>query len=272
MNREPAVAGQFYPATSEAVAEQLDQFISVSSTPRQAVAVVVPHAGWVYSGRTAGMVYGSIVVPDHVILVGPNHFAEGTAPYALYDAGRWELPTGTVPIDEALAAMLFDNCDLLAEDPRAHRREHALEVQVPMLQRRNNRVKIVPLLIAGGVTRRGLGPLRELGACIASTVREFGQPVLLVASTDLNHYEDQQTSNIKDKLVLDAVLGLDEEGLAQRVEEVDVSMCGVAATCVVLYAAKKLGAKRAELIDYRTSGDVTGDYSSVVGYGGVVIE
>jgi hypothetical protein len=272
MNREPAVAGQFYPGSPDEVARQLDVLIHPSSAPRKAKAVMVPHAGWMYSGETAGMVYSAVAVPDHVILLGPNHRGVGSH-YALYSAGRWTLPTGEVSIDESLAAMLFDNCDQLAEDMQAHRMEHALEVQVPMLQRCNPRVRIVPLLIGGGWPESGgLSPLREIGRAIAVTVREFGKPVLLVASTDLNHYEDQETSSIKDKLVLDAVLALDEDGLMQRVREVEVSMCGVAPTYIVIHAAKRLGATKAELIDYRTSGNVSGDYSSVVGYGGVVID
>jgi AmmeMemoRadiSam system protein B len=142
-----------------------------------------------------------------------------------------------------------------------------------MLLHANPNVRIVPLLIAGGWSDAGeRRNLREIGAAIAQTVQEFGKPVLLLASTDLNHYENQETSNIKDKLVLDAVVNLDEEALMDRVHDVEISMCGVASTYIVLHAAKKLGAKHAELLDYRTSGDVSGDFARVVGYGAVVIE
>ena len=272
MNRVPAVAGQFYPASAAEVAAQLDVVMSDGPTRRPAIAVVVPHAGWMYSGATAGLVYSNIVVPDRVILIGPNHQNVGSR-YALYDAGAWETPGGAVRIAEVLAAELLDDCDLLAEDRRAHVAEHSLEVQVPMLLRANPSVEIVPILIGGPwPDAGGRGDLRMLGEAIATTVREFGRPVLLVASTDLNHYENQEASQIKDKLVLDAVVRLDAEGLMQRVKDVEVSMCGVAATFVVLVAAKKLGATRAEVLDYRTSGDVTGDFHRVVGYGGVVIE
>lgn len=272
MIRPPAVAGQFYPAQPARVEAELDGLLRPAPAPREAKAVVVPHAGWMYSGATAGKVYSAVRIPDHVILVGPNHHGLGS-PYALYDAGCWQTPVGDVPIDEPLAAQLLDNCELLAEDPRAHRVEHSLEVQVPMLRRLNPHVRIVPILIGGGWPESGgRSVLRQLGACLAGTVREYGAPVLLVASTDLNHYEDQETAHVKDKLVLDAVLQLDEDALMDRVRDVDVSMCGVAPTYIVIHAAKKLGARRAELIDYRTSGDVTGDFSAVVGYGGVVIE
>jgi AmmeMemoRadiSam system protein B len=226
----------------------------------------------VYSGPTAGILYSQVHVPDRVILLGPNHHGAGS-PYALYDAGAWRTPVGDVPIAEPLAAELLDNCDLLAEDAGAHRLEHSLEVQLPMLLRANPSVQIVPVLIGGGWPEvGGRRQLRELGEAIAQTVKEHRQPVLLLASSDLNHYADQQTSNRKDKLALDAVVALDEEGLMNRVIEHDISMCGVAPTYAVLVAAKRLGASRAELLDYRTSGEVSGDFSAVVGYGAVSIQ
>jgi len=271
MIRQPAVAGQFYPAAPQQVESELDTLIRPAPARRAAIAAVVPHAGWMYSGATAGVVYSNVRIPNHIIMVGPNHHGVGSA-YALFDAGAWRTPTGDVAIDEPLAADLLDNCDLLAADARAHSLEHSLEVQVPMLRRVNPQVKIVPVLIGGGWPESGGRPnLRAIGDAIAAVVRTYGRPVLLLASTDLNHYEDQETSHVKDKLVLDAVVNLDEDGLMQRVKEVDVSMCGVAPTYIVIHAAKKLGAQHAELLDYRTSGDVTGDFSAVVGYGGVVI-
>ena len=271
MIRQPAVAGQFYPARATEITAQLDELIKPKAESQTAIAIVVPHAGWMYSGATAGLLYSSVRIPDHVIMVGPNHHCVGSS-YALFDAGAWRTPVGDVPIDEPLAAALLDNCDLLAEDPRAHGGEHSLEVQVPMLHRVNPRVRIVPVLIGGDWPESGgREKLREIASAIGQTVREYGKPILLLASTDLNHYENQETSNIKDKLVLDAVVNLDEDGLMQRVKDVEVSMCGVAPTYIVIHAAKRLGAKRGTLVDYRTSGDVTGDHSSVVGYGAVVI-
>lgn len=272
MIREPAVAGQFYPASAREVEVQLGQLLTPAAAKGDAIAVVVPHAGWMYSGATAGKVYSAVRIPDRVIMVGPNHHGIGS-PYAVYDAGAWRTPAGDVAIAEPLASALLDNCELLAEDPHAHSAEHSLEVQVPMLLRANPNVHIVPVLIGGDWPESGgRRKLHEIGNAIAQTVKEYGQRVLLVASTDLNHYESQEISNVKDKLVLDAVVNLDEEALMDRVAEVGVSMCGVAPTYIVIVAAKKLGARRAELLDYRTSGDVTGDYSAVVGYGAVVIE
>jgi AmmeMemoRadiSam system protein B len=271
MIRHPAVAGQFYPASAKQVAAELDTLIRPSAAPQEAIAVVVPHAGWMYSGATAGILYSNVLIPSRVIMVGPNHHGVGST-YAVFGLGAWRTPAGDVPIDQLLARQLLDNCDLLAEDATAHGHEHSLEVQVPMLLRVNPGVQIVPVLIGGGWPESGgRTKLRQIGRAIAETVKKRSERILLVASTDLNHYEDQQTSNRKDKLALDAVVNLDEEALMDRVREHDISMCGVAPTYIVLAGAKQLGAKRAQLLDYRTSGDVSGDYSAVVGYGAVVI-
>ena len=270
--RQPAVAGQFYPADASEIEAALDALIPSAVPKRKAIAVVCPHAGWMYSGHTAGLVYSRVEFPDRVILVGPNHHGIG-GDYAVCGSGAWHTPVGDVPVAKSLALALLDNCELLTEDTRAHAREHSLEVQIPMLLRANPNVHIVPLLIGGGWPESGgRGELREIAAAIARSVKECGQPILLVASTDLNHYEDVETSRIKDKLVLDAVVHLDEDALMNCVIDKEVSMCGVAATYIVLHAAKKLGAKHAELLEYRTSGDVSGDFTRVVGYGGVVIE
>ena len=272
MIRPPAVAGQFYPGGARAIDAALDELIPSVLNPRPAIALVCPHAGWVYSGATAGKAYACVRVPDRVVLFGPNHHGIGSR-YALYKAGLWRMPNGDVPIAEALATELLDGCALLSEDPRAHAAEHSLEVQVPMLRRVNPHVQIVPILIgAAWPESGGRRELRELGEAIATVVKQHGKPVLLVASTDLNHYEDQQTSHRKDKLALEAVRALDPDGLMDCVTEHDISMCGVAPVYVVLVASKRLGARRAEVIDYRTSGDVSGDLTAVVGYGAIVIE
>jgi len=213
-----------------------------------------------------------VEIPDRVILVGPNHRDAGSR-YAVYSSGAWHTPVGDVPVAEPLAMELLDNCELLAEDAKAHTQEHSLEVQLPMLLRANPNVRIVPLLIGGGWPESGgRRELKEIGRAVAQCVKEYGKPVLLVASTDLNHYEDQEANHIKDNLVLDAIVKLDPDALMDRVIDVGVSMCGVAATYIVLQAALGLGARHAELLEYRTSGDVSGDYARVVGYGGVIIE
>jgi AmmeMemoRadiSam system protein B len=272
MIRPPAVAGQFYPADAGQVEAELDRVIHPVVEPRHAIAIIVPHAGWMYSGATAGIVYSAVKIPDHVIMIGPNHHNTGKSTYALFDAGKWQTPTGDVPVDEPLGAALLDNCDWFAEAARSHSAEHSLEVQLPMLRRVNPKVRVAPIMIGGSWPESGgRRILREIAEAIVMTVREFGAPVLLLASTDMNHYEDQETAHIKDKLVLGAIEKLNEDAMMDNVRDVEVSMCGVAATYIVMHAAKKLGAKRAEVLDYRTSGDVTGDFASVVGYAGMLI-
>lgn len=271
MIRAPAVAGQFYPGSARQVAAELDELLKPVAPKRDVVAVMVPHAGWMYSGRTAGILFSQVNIPDRVILLGPNHHGRGSR-YALFDAGRWQTPVGDAPIAESLAAALLDHCGLLTADPRAHAVEHCLEVQVPMLLHENRRVEIVPVLIGGEwPTAGGRSELRAIGKAIAATVRACGQPVLVLASSDLNHYADQPTSNRKDRLALDAVAALDEDRLMQCVIDADISMCGVAPTYIALVAAQQLGARQAAVLDYRTSGDASGDYAAVVGYGAVAI-
>ncbi len=270
--RQPAVAGEFYPAEASEIGTTLDALIPSAIPRRKAIAVVCPHAGWMYSGHTAGLVYSSVEIPDQVILVGPNHRNAGSR-YAVYSSGAWHTPVGNVPVAEPLALELLDHCELLAEDPRAHTQEHSLEVQMPMLLRANPNVHVVPLLIGGHWPESGgRRELKEIGGALAQCVHEYGKPVLLIAFTDLNHYEDQETSHGKDKLVLDAIVKLDADALMDQVINAEVSMCGVAPTYIVLTAALGLGARHAEVLEYRTSGDVNGDFSRVVGYGGVVIE
>lgn len=270
--REPAVAGQFYPGTAKAVATALDRLLPAAPIQRRAKAIIAPHAGWMYSGPTAGIVYGNVEIPDRVVLIGPNHRGLGSR-YAVFAEGSWRLPSGMIPVAQDVTAALLAECHQLTADERAHQLEHSLEVQVPFLQRLNPRVRIAPVLIGGSWPEAGgRGELRRIGEALANVVTRLAEPVLLVASTDLNHYESQATSNAKDRRALDAVVGLDEDELMRRVTAEEISMCGVAPTYIALIAAKKLGATRAEVLDYRTSGDVSGDFQRVVGYGAVVIE
>lgn len=272
VTREPAVAGQFYPADAGQAWAWVEQLWPRHSlTPQTARAIVMPHAGWMYSGHTAALAVAHTVVPECVILIGPNHHNLGS-PYAVFARGIWRLPVGDVPVDEPTATALLESCDLLRDDPRAHRREHSLEVEVPFLLRANPKLRIVPILIGGPWPDSGdRCRLRALAAAIAGTVARCQDPILIVASTDLNHYEDQRTTDRKDRLALEAMERRDPEMLMDRVEHHDISMCGVAPTYVALHAANQLGASVATVLDHRTSGDVSGDYQAVVGYAAVQI-
>lgn len=264
--RQPAVAGMFYPADPTVLDAELTQLMPV----RRAVparAAVVPHAGWMYSGAVAGETYAQVAIPRLALLLGPNHTGLGE-PGALVAAGAWRYPGGSVPVARELATALLAASPDLADDPRGHVREHALEVQVPFLHRRRPDLEIVPVTLG----RVDPGFCRAIGEAVGRVAAGWPEPVLVVDSTDLNHYESQVVSNRKDRLVIDAILALDPEGLWQTVRSHDISMCGIAPTQALLWAAPGLGIQSARLVRYQTSGDVSGDLTRVVGYAGIILE
>lgn len=268
MIREPAVAGQFYPGRAADLAGFVDRALAADAdgAARSALGVVSPHAGYIYSGAVAGAVFSRVQVPDSVLLLGPNHTGLGT-PAGITSTGSWSTPLGTVPIDEALAGALRDACPLLAEDRLAHLHEHSLEVQVPFLQRRNPGIRIVPVALA----LRSPNDIESLGDALAVVLADWPEEVLMVASSDMTHYESSQAAEAKDRLAIDRILALDARGLWDTVRNHGISMCGVVPTTVLLRAAERLGASRAELVRYTNSGETSGDYASVVGYAGLVI-
>jgi len=227
---------------------------------------MVPHAGIMYSGHVAGAVYGSLELPTHFVILCPNHYGAG-APLAIMSAGVWETPLGDVPIASKLAQELKQACSRLEEDVEAHRFEHSLEVQLPFLQYLLHEFYFVPIAI-------GLGEyavLEELGHGIAAAIETAAQPTLVVASSDMNHYESDERTRAKDRKAIDRILALDPKGLLDTIRREDISMCGYGPTIAMLTAAKNLGASQGELVHYATSGDVTGDRAAVVGYAGIII-
>lgn len=267
MKRYPAVAGQFYPDRADHLAQTIDQFLTAETPAEEVLAVVAPHAGYVYSGGVAGRVMAQVKVPDAVVLLGPNHTGLG-ADQAIMSSGEWETPLGAVPLDTDLAGMIMDRAPSLTEDARAHAREHSLEVQVPFLLRRNPGLSLVPIC----QSYADFQTCREIGLGIARAVQDSGKKVLIVASTDMTHFESAESARQKDELAIAHILDLDPEGLLQTVRGQRITMCGVIPTTTTLVAAKELGATQARLIDYANSGDVNRDYQSVVGYAGVVIK
>ena len=265
--RYPATAGSFYPGNKDELLRMLQTFIAPDQAKEEAIAVMSPHAGYPYSGGIAGEVFSRVVISDTVIIIGPNHSGYGQT-YAVDSADSWVTSLGDVPVDCEMRKSLLENSRYLAEDLVAHEDENSIETQVPFLKYLNRNVKIVPIALGGFAD---VSALSEIGNVLAGVIQSFGKNVLIVASSDMNHYENQQITEEKDKYALDAVLSLDENLLAERVSERRISMCGCNAVIAAIVAAKKLGAKRAELVNYRTSGDVTGDYSQVVGYAGVII-
>jgi hypothetical protein len=219
-----------------------------------------------YSGHVAGAVFARIVVPKHCIVLCPNHTGMGR-PLAIMSEGAWQTPLGDVPIDGELAGALKVRYSALEEDSAAHRAEHAAEVELPFLLLRQPELSFVPIALG---TRR-FEILEQLGSAIADVIAAQKADVLIVASSDMNHYESDATTRVKDHRALERILTLDPRGLFDVVTQQDISMCGLGPAVVMLTAARQLGAKSAELIKYASSGDISGDRSRVVGYAGVVV-
>ena len=266
MRRAPAVAGRFYPARPAQLRRELENYIQLATPREKAIACVVPHAGIMYSGHVAGAVYSRLEPAFTYIILCPNHTGYGS-PMAIISEGEWETPLGDACIDAALARDLMRSCAGLEEDAGAHRFEHSLEVQLPFLQFLHPGFRFVP--IALGVGR--YEPLEELGRAIASVTERMEAHPLIVASSDLNHYEPDSVNRRKDHLAIDRILALDPRGLYDTVHRENISMCGFGPAVAMLTAARALGAASAELVRYANSGDITGDRSQVVGYAGILI-
>jgi AmmeMemoRadiSam system protein B len=268
--RRPAVAGRFYPAKPETLTGQLDQYLaSDTATPEKtesALGCIVPHAGYIYSGQVAGAVFRRLPARATYIILCPNHTGRG-APLAIMSKGEWLTPLGPVRIDAALAAGLLGSTHLLMEDAKAHESEHAIEVELPFLQRSVGEFTFVPIAI--GVSR--YAALEALGHGMAQALKGSASPVMIVASSDMNHYEPDDVTRVKDRKAIDQVLALDPTELYEVVRREDISMCGYGPAVAMLIAAKDLGATRAELVRYATSADASGDRSAVVGYAGMIV-
>jgi MEMO1 family protein len=266
MLRQPAVAGRFYPSDPRELSSQIAEFAQAGQPKIAAKACVVPHAGYIYSGHVAGAVYASLEIPPRCILLGPRHFPRGQS-IAILTAGDWRTPLGDASIDSHLAEQLARACPHLREDSVAHESEHSLEVQIPFLQRLIPDFQFVPVVL--GTDRYPV--LEELGHAVARVVNAQHDPVLVIASTDFNHYENDALTRMKDRRAIDAILALDPRRLFDTVRNEGISMCGYAATTAMLVAVRDLGARQATLVRYATSGDINGDRSQVVGYAGIII-
>jgi AmmeMemoRadiSam system protein B len=268
MVRLPIVCGRFYPSDAEELVHQVASLCATSDDePRQrAVACLVPHAGYYFSGQVAGSVYARLDLPRRFLLLGPRHFPRGK-PQAILSQGAWQTPLGRVEIDSDLAAELKAACPGLAEDEVAHRDEHALEVQLPFLQCLTTDFRFVPIAL-GTVN---YGDLEALGCAIAAVVARQSDPVLIVASSDMNHYESDEITRRKDHRALEGLLTLDPRRLYDTVRRECITMCGFGPVVAMLIASRLLGATRVNLVRYATSGDINGERDQVVGYAGVIV-
>ncbi|MCM8819481.1 MAG: AmmeMemoRadiSam system protein B [Candidatus Omnitrophica bacterium] len=266
MIRNPVVSGQFYPSDVRQLEDFINQNKPKVTSKTKAYGMILPHAGYVYSGKVAIETVCQVVPRKKIIILGPKHTSYGQN-YSLWAKGKWAFSFGNIDIDEELARLILKNSNLIREDYLAHKFEHSIEVQLPILYKIFGEFKFVP--IACELAK--LDTYIKLAEEIFSATFRLKEEILFVASTDMTHYEPNATVRRKDRLAIDDIINFDVESLLKHVEKENISMCGVAPVSILLLCLKTFGAQKAQVISYQTSGDVNNDYSSVVGYVGIVI-
>jgi hypothetical protein len=267
MVRLPAVAGRFYPSDPGELSAQISEYVTPQNglTKRNVKSCLVPHAGLMFSGHVAGAVFSSLRIPKKVVILGVRHRPPGS-PVAIVSNGSWRTPLGDADIDYELAEKLKAACPLLTEDAVAHSKEHSLEVEIPFLQVLVPGFRFVPIAL-GTVHFESLVTVGQaLGGVLAAEKEE----VLLVTSSDLNHYEDDAATRAKDHKAIEQLLSMNSRGLYDVCRREEISMCGLGPAVAMLTALQVLQASNGELIRYATSADRSGDPSAVVGYAGMV--
>lgn len=273
MIRNAIVAGTFYPGTKSALSSEIKKLLSSCADKTDALGVVAPHAGYMYSGKVAGAVYGGIAIPDEVLILCPNHTGLGV-PLSLWPDGAWETPLGRVEVDERLNTLIGDAVEEVEEDTLAHLQEHSAEVQIPFLQYCLENVKISVIVVAPFGAMGGTHECERLvsfGRTVGQALKNYGSKVLVVASSDMTHYESRESVEAKDGRAIGCIERLDPEGLFAVVKRERITMCGYAPTVIMLSACRELGASGARLAKYATSGEASGDYERVVGYAGMIV-
>lgn len=264
--RHPAVAGRFYSRDPAQLARDVEALLAAPrATPQPAKLLVVPHAGYIYSGAIAGAAFAATRIPARVVVLCPNHTGRG-ARKSLWASGAWRLPTGELVVDAELAALVGELAGLEA-DREAHLSEHAIEVELPFVLALRPDARIVPICLSV----LSAADCIEIGTALATAIRRIGDDVLLIASTDMSHYVPADVAAELDRMALQRVISLDPEGLHRVVTRHDISMCGFVPTTVALAAARALAAERAELVRYGNSGGVSGDLARVVGYASLCV-
>ncbi len=265
--RHPVVADRFYSGTEDSLRAEVLNLIGPDRGPDQAIGAVMPHAGYVYSGSIAGKTAAAIPIPRNVVLLGPNHTGRGPAD-SVFPGGFWRMPFGDVPVNEPLSERILDRCELATSDETAHLTEHSIEVQLPFLYYGGNRdLCILPIIFS----MLGKEECRLVGKALADVISDHEEDILMIASSDMTHYESRESAKTKDSDAIARILDLDPDGLLEVVFARKISMCGVIPTAVMLYASLALGAREAKLVQYGTSGEVSGDYNQVVGYAGITV-
>lgn len=266
MIRNAAWAGRFYPRNDKDIRKMISEFSGEKRKKVKAKAIMVPHAGYIYSGPVAGEVYAGVELPKRFIIISPNHW-EGMTSIAVDTSDQWETPLGIVNLDQDLRDDILKHTDKIKQAEPAHRKEHAIEVQIPFIQYHlGNDFQFVPITMLSP----GISVLDETAVAIAAAVREAGEDVLLVASTDMSHYISEADAKKLDGMAIEKILALDPQGLYKTVMENGITMCGMQVVYTIMKAAMGLGCVKAELVRYSTSGEASGDYDEVVGYAGVI--
>ena len=265
--RPPAVAGMFYPADPDAVQDSLDKLFAFDSpSPQPWAGALVPHAGWVYSGRLAAQVLSRIAIPESAIILCPKH-RPGGARWSVAPYRRWLFPGGELASDPDLAARLADGIDGLELDAHAHRQEHAIEVQLPLLARLAPQVRVIGITVG----EASLPELLRFGVALSVVLRDMPKRPLLIVSSDMNHFADVITTHRLDDLALKAIATRDPEYVYETVRQNRISMCGMAPCVVVMEALRWLGClNRCEFVGHATSADAGGPSDRVVGYAGLL--
>lgn len=267
VTRLPAVADRFYPGEEAALDKMVTGFFDAvpASSKIKAIGAVAPHAGYVFSGSICAETLKNIVIPETVVILGPNH--QGYGPPVALSKENWQMPWGEVPVNKDFADLLSGADAGIQVSDSAHRYEHSLEVQVPFLQKLQPRLTIVPLVLS----RLSYSACQGLAQVLADSIKEFKYPVLLLASSDMSHYESRQQAQAQDTMALDQLTALNPKGLYTTVLDNSITMCGIIPVTVALQSAMLLGANTAHVVRYSDSGAVSGDTQQVVGYAGAVM-
>jgi AmmeMemoRadiSam system protein B len=266
MIREPVVSGKFYPQDPRELTELIESFVEKEPAKLSAQAAILPHAGYIYSGKVAVKTVGKIIGRKRVVILGPNHTGYGKD-FGVWPKGAWRTPFGEIAIDEEITDNILSSGDFIVKDELCHKFEHSIEVELPILQYFFKDFKFVPICCSISDLRTYEKVSNQLNAAL----RKIKDEVLIVVSTDMTHYEPDATVRKKDRQALEEIINFNADGLNQKVRKENISMCGIAPVSILLSFIKSLNVRKAQVILYQTSGDSSNDFSSVVGYAGIVV-
>lgn len=266
MIRKPVVNGTFYPANKKDIDDLIESYTPTKSTKISAKGLILPHAGYIYSGKVATATVSHTLPKKRIIILGPNHKGIGNN-FSLWNKGCWTIPYGKINIDEELAAAILANGDIIKSDNSAHIEEHSVEAELPILYYFFENFKFVPI----SCKYSSLNNYEYVANQIYKAIKNISDEILLIASSDLTHYEPDASARKKDREIIDSIINLDEKSMLQKIDKFNISMCGAAPVAILISCLKKIKATKSQVIMYQTSGDASGDYNSVVGYLGALI-